>query len=968
MGYRNVLFTLAGDENASFFVEERGDAGIHRIAGKVVDDYNLVSDRAQELVVLNQDTVPCGDTVVLFAMCGNSPILDALEKAGKIDLSLIRGKWEVYGFWNLKAPFPGVKNALIIGGSDKRGTIYGMFHLSELMGVSPLCYWGDAVISKRSKLWIMLPKIQISKEPSVKYRGFFINDEWPCFGSWAMEHFDGFTAKMYDKVFELLLRLKGNYLWPAMWTSSFALDGPGPAAAELADMYGIVIGNSHHEPCLRASEEWDKVRGKNSIYGNDWDFKKNKKGLVRYWRDALARSAKWESMVTIGMRGERDSKVLGEEAGLKDNIDLLKDIIRCQKKLIRKAEADTNKTLPMLLALYKEVELYYYGDEKTKGLCDWEELSDVILMLCEDNFGYMRTLPDENMRRHPAGFGMYYHLDYHGGPVSYEWLNSTPLTKIWEQMSEAYDYGVREVWIVNVGDLKFNEFPLSYFMNLAYDFESWGTDAPGREREYTLKILRGHLGKRLSEKQLSRAEWIITKTVRLNSLRKPESLNPAVYHPCHHSEASIMLKKAEALKQKTIEFSNALQQEEAEAAYSLFGYAALASTNLLKLHLYAAINHLYAKQGKKQANIAGEMVASCIIIDKKLAEEWSEFKNGKWRGMELATHIGFTKWNEDGCGYPIRMIVEPFAKPRMLVSAVEDEAVYDKVYGKPMQLVIEDFLYEQGEKSEIEIANTGIGSFTYRIDMPDCDWLSCDKVKGNVSDSAKVVFTCERSKLPPSSGKAEEETEVTAEAIVTDGDTVVSILFRAKRWDTQLPPMTFLPGKSGYVIGVQHYYEKKEPTGCEIKLLADYGVTGYGMKVYPDTADFIRGKEPVLSYRIMVPREGRYLCEIWFAPANPIKRNGELCYGVKINGEEAFYDNTVPSGYRAGEPEDEVWCRGVLTGRRVCKNSIHLQTGINTVSLLLPDAGLVAKRILIYEEGRTPKASYLGPEESWYNC
>ncbi len=945
-------------ESTAFFVEAGTEAGIRRVAEKVTEDFNSVCGRTEKVNILAEGEALFGETAVLFAMCGKSPLLDKLEAAGRLDLSGIQGKWEVYGFFSLEEPFPGVKRALIIAGSDKRGTIYGMFRLSELMGVSPLCFWGDAVIRRQKEIVLSLPAVQIAREPSVQYRGFFINDEWPCFGNWTTEHFGGFTAKMYDKVFELLLRLYGNYLWPAMWTSSFALDGPGSEAAELADMYGIVIGNSHHEPCLRASEEWDKVRGEDSIYGNDWNFSKNREGLLKYWEDGLLRSAGWESMVTIGMRGERDSKVLGEEATLKDNIDLLKDIIHCQKKLILKAGEKNGKTLPMLLALYKEVEPYYYGDDNTEGLCEWEELSDVILMLCEDNFGYMRTLPDEKMRKHPGGFGMYYHLDYHGGPISYEWLNSTPLTKIWEQMCEAYDYGVRKVWIVNVGDLKFNEFPLTYFMNLAYDFEGFGTEHPGRQKEYTIALLKKHFGEGLSEEQLTEAEWILTETVRLNGLQRPEALNPSVYHPCHYKEADRMLERAEVLEQRTEAFMSGLPFSEKEAGYSLFGFAASASANLLKMHLYASKNYLYAVQGKKQANVLAEKVTDCIERDKKLKSEWASFKDGKWRGMELASHVGFTKWNEDGFRYQLRMTVTPFDRPRMAVSATEEEAGYDKVYGKPMQLVMEDFLYEPNTQTEIEIFNTGTGTLSYRILMPDCDWLSCDRTEGTVEDCVRVVFSCDRSRL---SG-----TEESAEVLVTDGDTTVSILFKAKKWNRDLPDMTFLPGKAGYVIEACHYFEKKEPEGCEIRMLADYGVSGCGMKAYPDTADFIRGKEPSLSYRLFTEEAGSYICEIWFAPVNPLKRNGELFYGIKVNEEAAFYENTVPKGYRAGESEDRVWSMGALKHRRICKSEVFLTKGINKISLLLADAGLVAERLFLYREDRGPAVSYLGPPESLY--
>ena len=948
--HKFILFE--NGKSANFYIDIEADAGVRKIAETVLSDFTKVTDEKVGL----QDTVH-GDYCIAFTQYQKSNLLTQLEETGKIDLSDIKDKWEVYGFYVLENPYPDVKKLLIIAGSDKRGTIYGMFHLSELMGVTPLCYFADAVIPREEKLIFTLPEKEISKEPSVQYRGFFINDEWPCFGNWCVEHFGGFTAEAYDHVFELLLRLKGNYLWPAMWSSSFALDGPGTASAELADLYGVVIGNSHHEPCLRASEEWDKVRGENSIYGNEWNFRTNRDGLLKYWEDGLKRSAVWESLVTVGMRGERDSKVLGDHATLKDNIDLLKDIIHCQKELIQKAEKDTGKELPMLLALYKEVEPYYYGDELTQGLCDWEELTDVILMLCEDNYGYTRTLPDDKMRKHPAGFGMYYHLDYHGSPISYEWINSTPLSKIWEQMSQVYDYGVRKVWIVNVGDLKHNEFPLSYFMNLAYDFEQYGTEAPNTQKLYTKNFMTGHFGGLLKEEHVEEAAWLLTETVRLNGFRRPEALHEGIYHPCHYTETERMLERANILEHRLNKFLAEIPADAKEACYSLFGFQALATANLLKLHLYAGLNQLKASQGRKEANHFAKLVKKCIETDKDLAKEWGAFKSGKWKGMEMASHIGFTKWNEDGSKYPVMMQVEPFSRARMQVSGIEDEKVYDKVYGAPMVLRIENFLY--GEKEAfLEIANTGVGELNYRIQMPECEWLRIDKMQGSITDYERICFTFEESMLT--------QEEACATVAITDGETVVHVLILAAKIKKDLPTMTFLPGKAGFVINACHYFKKKEPEGVKIQLLEDYGITGCGLKAYPDVKDFAKDAEPSLGYRIYNNIASDYIVEIWFAPTNPPKRNGELMYGLRINGGAAMYENTVPAGYQAGEAVDSVWSFGALSHRRICKKQIWLSEGINEIEVLLKDAGLVIERLLVYEEKKPPKDSYLGPQESHY--
>lgn len=265
---------------------------------------------------------------------------------------------------------------------------------------------------------------------------------------------------------------------------SFSLDGPGLASAQLADEYGIVMGLSHHEPCLRHGEEYSKVRGQDSIYGDAWDFRTNRDGITRFWEDGLRRNGQFENVITMGMRGERDSVLLGDDASLEGNIALLKKVIHTQNELIRKNVCPDLHTVPRMLALYKEVEPFFYGSEDVPGLKEDRELEDVIFLLCDDNHGWLRTLPDEDMRRHPGGYGMYYHFDYHGSPVSYELTNSTWLPQVWEQMTAAYEYGIRRLWIVNVGDLAFQELPLSYFMDLAFDYDTWGISAPDAATGY----------------------------------------------------------------------------------------------------------------------------------------------------------------------------------------------------------------------------------------------------------------------------------------------------------------------------------------------------------------------------------------------------------------------------------------------------------------------------------------------------
>lgn len=472
-------FCVVKDKNAAdFLVEKESFEGVKLIAETVAED---IREEADVTPKIRTNLEECkSEHVILMATIGKSDLLKRLEEEGKLSFEQVRGKREVYLLKHISSPFSEfstIKELFVIAGSDKRGTIYGMFRLSELCGVSPLIYFGDAIPEKNKEPEITFSDAFVSKEPSVKYRGFFINDEWPAFGNWCMEKFGGINAKAYRKIFELLLRLKGNYMWPAMWRSTFSEDGPGILSAELADTLGVIIGLSHHEPMCRAGEEWQKIYKE---YGTDstWSFVTNAEAITKFWKDGILRNKDFENVVTIGMRGENDSKLMSEDATLKDNIEVIKKAIRTQHSLIKEHMNSNLKEVPRMIAIYKEVEDYYFGDETCEGLKDWDELEDVIFLLSDDNYGHLRALPTtEENRNHPGGFGMYYHFDYHGAPVSYEWTNCNRLTKTWEQMTQAYEAGVREMWIVNVGDLKAVEYPLCYFMELAYDYESWGSSA-----------------------------------------------------------------------------------------------------------------------------------------------------------------------------------------------------------------------------------------------------------------------------------------------------------------------------------------------------------------------------------------------------------------------------------------------------------------------------------------------------------
>ena len=522
---------ISKNKGLYFVIPEECGTGVKKVAGKVAKDVEGTLSFCPEIC----ETVVTAKQAVIAVTAGSGELAETLcSKISK--LGQVEGKRESYAFIVAENPVEGIESALVIYGSDKLGTIYGLFHLSECLGVTAMLDWGDCQYVKQDSFVLKEEDSFVSKEPSVKYRGFFINDEWPCCGTWATSHFGSFNAQMYDHIFEYLLRMKGNYLWPAMWAENFMLDGPDLESMKLADEYGIYIGMSHHEPCMRSGAEYSKVRGPESPYGDAWSYVTNKEGILRFWEDGVKRSIGHNVFPTVGMRGENDSKMLGEDSLISDNVRLLKEIITKQREMIHEHLETDGKKVPQLFAVYKEVEDYYFGGGSEEGLRGFEELEDVTLLLCEDNWGNMRALPEAFERNHKGGFGMYFHLDYHGDPVSYEWVSSTELSKIWEQMTEAYEYGVRELWIVNVGDVKFQEFPLNYFMDLAYDFEKWGSSAPNSTKEYTKAWIESVFGSYTSKGEREEIQEVLEGYLKINALRKPESLNDTVYHPAHYLE------------------------------------------------------------------------------------------------------------------------------------------------------------------------------------------------------------------------------------------------------------------------------------------------------------------------------------------------------------------------------------------------------------------------------------------------
>ena len=505
-------FTLIEDGKATpILLDEKDDVGIIIAVKNLQDDFRKVTGRQAELL----HSVRGPRLIVAGSL--ESRFVKELVKAKKIDITSLKGKREKYLMKAVSRPFDGVDEAWVIVGSDKRGTIYGIYELSEQIGVSPWYDWADVPVVQRKNLYIQRGEYTAG-EPAVKYRGIFLNDEAPCLTGWV-KHTYGTNYgdhRFYARVFELILRLRGNFMWPAMWAWSFYADDP--ENSKTAHDMGIIMGTSHHEPMARNHQEWARKRKQYGV----WDYATNQKVLDRFFREGIERVKDTEDLITIGMRGDGDAPMGGKEGADHEyvnrdeyNMNLLKKVIKNQRKIIKDVTGRPADERPQVWAIYKEVQRFY-----DMGL---RVPDDVIMLLCDDNWGNVRRLPNAEERKRPGGWGMYYHVDYVGAPRNSKWLNVTPIQNMWEQLQLTYDYGVDKLWILNVGDLKPMEYPITLFLDMAWNPKRYTADN-------LLEHPRGFCARQFGEEQADEAARILNLYSKYNGRVTPEMLDCHTYN------------------------------------------------------------------------------------------------------------------------------------------------------------------------------------------------------------------------------------------------------------------------------------------------------------------------------------------------------------------------------------------------------------------------------------------------------
>ena len=607
---------LNANNRVEIYMDTNDCKGVSYAAHALLKDIKSVSG-ATATLTSDAGFLKKADTArpaIIVGTIGHSAAIDQLVKQKRINGNLLKGKRE-------KFIITLTDGQLVIAGSDRRGTIYGIYELSQQMGVSPWYDWADVPIEHHDSIFVN-KGIYTDGEPAVRYRGIFLNDEAPCLTSWVKNTYgtEYGDHRFYQRVFELVLRLRGNMMWPAMWGWAFYADDA--ENEKTADEMGVVMSTSHHEPMARNHQEY----ARNRKGWGPWNYQKNKTNLQKFFREGIERMKGTEQIVTIGMRGDGD-EAMSEEADTK----LMTNIINDQRKIIADVTGKKASETPQVWALYKEVLDYY-----DKGM---KVPDDVTLLLCDDNWGNVRRVPNAKERKHKGGWGLYYHVDYVGAPRNSKMLNVTPVQNPWEQLTLAYENGIDRLWILNVGDLKPMEYPISQFMDMAWN-----------PRKYDVNNITRHTrdwcAQQFGESQADEAARILNLICKYNGRCTPEMLDKNTYS-LENGEWQEVVNQYLQLEADALRQYNCLPAAYHDAYRQIILFPIEVMSNLHQMYFAQAMNNQLYEQGNPKANIWADECENHFKRDSLICDEYNhKMAGGKWNGMMTQKHIGYTSWND----------------------------------------------------------------------------------------------------------------------------------------------------------------------------------------------------------------------------------------------------------------------------------------------------------------------------------
>ena len=970
--------------------------GVKRAAGDLRDDIGRVTKALPKMI---RSPAPEVKKIVLVGTLGKSPIIDQLFRANKLNVKEIAGKWETFVTQMVERPMPGVDRALIIAGSDQRGTIFGVYDLSAQIGVSPWYWWSDVPAKQKTALYV-LPGPHSQGEPAVKYRGFFINDENPQTGLWAPKYFGpglapghqgGLNHKYWAKIFEVALRLKANYIWPAVWDRAFAEDDPENHAT--ATLYGIVMGTSHEAPMMRGIEEWNRhvtavmkdadgnvVTPQTDPYGGngEWRFSKNPKALKAYWTKGIQRMVdeNIEGVVTLGMRGPGDVSLPPE-----DGIPLMKKILATQRRIIADVTGKDVTTIPQVWTLYKEVQAWW-----NLGL---RAPDDVTVVWCDDNWGNMRELHNPSDPERSGGYGIYYHFDYVGGGRNYKWVDANLLPNIWEQLNLVYTCGVDRLWMVNVGDMKNEEIPLQFFLDYAWNPERWPVEKLGQwQREWAEQ--------QFGSKQANDIANILHEYSKLQSDRKPELLNrrisldptkdiavnpdaTVVYDDCNpfslynYGEMENVVAEWQKLAASAEAVKKALPAEYQDAFYELVYYQVKASANLYELRLAEFKNLLYAAQGRSVTNDLAGVAEARFADDKALSDYYNtKVAGGKWANWATQPHIDYgdsarygsnAGWQQPEINnVAIADVIFPALK-RIIVPAGSNMGVAidgsDKYWPAektaPMLPVFSRF--QRQPQQYVEVFNRGVDPFKYRIE-PSVPWVSVTPVAGMVEKEVRSMVSVDWLRAPKGNTKV-SITVTGANGFVIVAQAVV------ENPDMNASAFTGFVEANGYVsMEADHYARVVDAPPISWKRIPDIGRTGSGMTSFPVTAarQTPGGNNPRLEYDVHLFTAGEVKLWAYLSPRNDVRNAGGLEYAVSIDDAKPQIVNITTA--LNGIPMNRSWERNTSNNVNLTSTTHMVAApGKHVIKFWMVDPTVIVQKLVLDMGGM--KESYLGPPESF---
>ena len=608
---------LNANNRVEIYMDTNDCKGVSYAAHALLKDIKSVSG-ATATLTSDAGFLKKADTArpaILIGTIGHSAAIDQLVKQKRINGNLLKGKRE-------KFIITLIDGQLVIAGSDRRGTIYGIYELSQQMGVSPWYDWADVPVEHHDSIFVN-KGIYTDGEPAVRYRGIFLNDEAPCLTSWVKNTYgtDYGDHRFYQRVFELVLRLRGNMMWPAMWGWAFYADDP--ENEKTADEMGVVMSTSHHEPMARNHQEY----ARNRKGWGPWNYQKNKTNLQKFFREGIERMKGTEQIVTIGMRGDGD-EAMSAEADTK----LMTNIINDQRKIIADVTGKKASETPQVWALYKEVLDYY-----DKGM---KVPDDVTLLLCDDNWGNVRRVPNAQERKHKGGWGLYYHVDYVGAPRNSKMLNCTPVQNPWEQLTLAYENGIDRLWILNVGDLKPMEYPISQFMDIAWNPHKY---AVNQITDHT----RDWCAQQFGESQADEAARLLNLICKYNGRCTPEMLDKNTYS-LENGEWQEVVNQYLKIEADALRQYNSLPASYHDAYRQIILFPIELMSNLHQMYFAQAQNHALYKQGNPKANVWADECERLFKRDSLICDYYNhKMAGGKWNGMMTQKHIGYKSWNDD---------------------------------------------------------------------------------------------------------------------------------------------------------------------------------------------------------------------------------------------------------------------------------------------------------------------------------